>query len=141
MTILVSETEMVQRYVDGLNRASSRASEFVTEVSPQKKAELFVDFIDNIKVAAGSSHQLAHQQMNPKWLDVRDILEGVISVSQSITVFSGADNALWNSIKNSLDMMVIQGKKMATSKAMTRQDVLTNLDHRLKVLNETANVT
>lgn len=123
---------MIERYVDGLNRSSSRAQEFISEQSPQKKAELFVDFIDGIKVAAGSAHQLAHEQMNPKWLDARDLLEGVISVSQSITVFSGTDARLWNSIKQSLDMMVVQGKKIAFSKSMSRVDVLANLDQRLK---------
>lgn len=127
---------MIERYTDGLQRSASRAKEFIEEKSEIKKAELFVDFIDGIKVAAGSAHQLAHAQENPKWIDTRDLLEGVIAVSQSITVFSGVDPSLWTSIKTSLERMIVTGKNLYTAKAMLRSDVLRNLDAREKRLRE-----
>ncbi len=131
MVIEITEAEMLDRYCDGLKRASSRAKEF-TVASGDKKPELFVDFIDSLKVAAGSAHQLAHAQENPKWLSTRDLLEGVIAVSQSITVFTNDDNPFWNQIEGSLNKMIHTGKTLATSKAMKRVDVLAHLEAREK---------
>lgn len=127
----MTEKEALSRYVDGLQKASSRAEEFL-RAKNEDKPQLFVDFIDGIKVAAGSAHQLAHSQQNPKWLDTRDLLEGIIAVGMSLPVFSENDGQLWNGIKKSLDMMVITGKKLGSMKAMTRIDVLTHLDVREK---------
>lgn len=125
----LSEKEMLDRYCDGLKRAASHAKEF-KDSSPAKKPKLFLDFIDGIKVAAGSAHQLAHTQMNPKWLSTRDLLESVIAASQSITVFLAEDNKHWDIITTSLEKLVVTGTRMATNKAMTRVDVLKHLDFR-----------
>lgn len=135
MTLYVNESEMLERLVDSLKKASARALEF-PKTEMKKRPELFVDFIDAIKVAAGSSHQLAHAQMNPKFLDTRDILEGIITVSQTLPLHSEKDDYLWTRISESLDQMVVTGRKMATSKAMTRLDVLQNLDHRAQNLSK-----
>lgn len=129
--LYISETEMLERYIDSLKKASSRANEF-TKTELSKRPALFVDFIDGLKVAAGSAHQLAHAQMNPKWLDTRDIIEGIVTVSQTLPTHTEADNYLWLRIRDSLDMMVVSGRKLATSKAMVRPDVLAHLDHRAK---------
>ena len=64
--------------------------------------EMLVRFVDGLKVAAGSAHQLAHAQENPNWLKVRDMLESLIE----------------------------KGQKMALAKSMPRQDVLANLNLR-----------
>lgn len=72
MTLFVSEPEMLNRFVDGL------------------------------KVAAGSAHQLAHAQENPNWLQVRDLLETLIE----------------------------KGQRLALSKSMPRAEVLRQLDIR-----------
>lgn len=64
--------------------------------------EMLVRFIDGIKIAAGSAHQLAHAQENPNWLKVRDLLESLIE----------------------------SGQKLATSKSMPRQQVLEELAKR-----------
>lgn len=130
----ITESEMLERYIDSLKKASSRALEF-TKTEMKKRPALFVDFVDGLKVAAGSAHQLAHAQMNPKWLDTRDILEGIITVSQTLPIYSEADDFLWTRISSSLDQMVVTGRKLATSKAMTRLDVLRNLDHRAQSLD------
>lgn len=63
---------------------------------------MLVRFVDGLKVAAGSAHQLAHAQSNPNWLKVRDMLEGLIE----------------------------HGQQMAMSKSMPRQDVLEQLNIR-----------
>lgn len=131
----ISETEMLNRYIDSLKKASSRAVEF-NKTEMKKRPALLVDFVDGLKIAAGSAHQLAHAQMNPKWLDTRDILEGIITVSQTLPIHSEADNFLWTRISSSLDQMVVTGRKLATSKAMNRLDVLRNLDHRAQSLNK-----
>lgn len=66
--------------------------------------EMLLRFVDGLKVAAGSAHQLAHAQENPSWLKVRDLLEGLIE----------------------------SGQKLAMSKSMPRQQVLEELIKREK---------
>ncbi len=66
--------------------------------------EMLVRFVDGLKVAAGSAHQLAHAQENPNWLKVRDLLESLIE----------------------------HGQKMALSRAMPRTEVIRELDYRQK---------
>jgi len=65
---------------------------------------MLVRFVDGLKVAAGSAHQLAHAQENPNWLKVRDLLESLIE----------------------------NGQKMAMAKSMPRQEVLKQLNIREK---------
>lgn len=67
--------------------------------------EMLVRFVDGLKVAAGSAHQLAHAQSNPKWLAIRDLLENIIE----------------------------GGQVLATSKAMPRQQVLDELHARERI--------
>lgn len=69
--------------------------------------EMLIRFVDGLKVAAGSAHQLAHAQENPNWLKVRDLLENLIE----------------------------SGQKMALAKSMPRQEVLRELDIRSKALD------
>lgn len=64
--------------------------------------EMLVRFVDGLKVAAGSAHQLAHAQSNPNWLQVRDLLESLIE----------------------------KGQKMAMAKSMPRSEVIRQLDVR-----------
>lgn len=129
MTLEINEAEMIERFCDSLKKSSARAREFST-TELNKKPALFVDFIDGLKIAAGSSHQLAHAQENPHFLTLRDILEGVIEVSQSLPVFSGNQDKLWESIAVSLEQMAKKGQTMATSLSMKRVDVLANLNLR-----------
>lgn len=63
---------------------------------------MLLRFVDGLKVAAGSAHQLAHAQENPNWLKVRDMLENLIE----------------------------SGQKMAMAKSMPRQQVLDELVKR-----------
>lgn len=61
--------------------------------------EMLIRFVDGLKIAAGSAHQLAHAQENPNWLQIRDLLESLIE----------------------------KGQKLATAKSMPRQQVLDEL--------------
>ncbi len=98
----------------------------------KEKLRLFVDFIEGIKLAAGSAHALAHYQENPKWLDVRDLLENIITVSTGLPQLTEDALPLWGSIKTSLDQIVETGEKLYTMKSMSRIDVLQNLSFRQK---------
>lgn len=131
MTIYLSESEMFERYVDGLTKSSSRANEFMI-TSLNKQPALFTDFIGGIKVAAGSAHQLFHAQENPKWLKIRDILEGVIEVGQNLPVHTENQAHLWKRIKESLDVMILKGSNLFVSKPMVRHEVLLELEKREK---------
>lgn len=130
--IYVTESEMIERYVDSLKKAAARAEEFTT-AKDVNKPKLFVDFIDGLKVAAGSAHQLAHAQMNPKWLDLRNVLEKIVEIGQELPTFEGT-NHLWIKIKGNLEQLADKGQRMASARAVSRQDVLESLDHRLKNL-------
>jgi hypothetical protein len=66
--------------------------------------ELMVRFLEGLKQAAGAAGAMAHSQQRPAWLDVRAILERVRE----------------------------SGAIMAASKAMTRQEVLKDLEQRKK---------
>lgn len=68
--------------------------------------EMLVRFVDGLKVAAGSAHQLAHAQSNPNWLQVRDLLETLIE----------------------------KGQKMAMARSMPREEVIRQLDIRQAAL-------
>lgn len=138
MSLEISEYEMIERYVDGLNKAAARAREFV-KAEEKQKPQLFVDFTNGIKAAAGSAHQLAHAQSNPNFLSIRDILEKVIGATHDLVTCGPKANGSWMRIKQSLEEMAVQGRKMATSKALTRQQVLDVLDVRQIELNKTLN--
>lgn len=131
MVLEISEQEMIYRFKDGLDKAASRAKEFMT-AQESYKPTLFIDFISALKVAAGSAHQLAITQENPKFLTIRDQIERVIEVGQSLPTFNGMQAGLWFSIKGSLEGMSQIGHKMATSRAMKRSEVLKELDIRQK---------
>lgn len=126
---------MILRFSDGLKRAASHAKEF-TECELDRKPKLFVEFIESLKASAGSSHALAHAQMNPYWLDVRDRLEKIIEVGQSLPSFNNPNYALWLQISNSLLHLADQGNKMFLRKALTAGQVDKLLDIRLKNLPE-----
>lgn len=138
MTLVITESEMLERYIDGLKKAESRAKEFTVEPLSERP-RIFIDFIDALKIAAGSAHQLAHSQMNTKWLDTRDIIEGIITVGGSLPIHKEADNYLWLRIKDSLENMMVTGRKLATSRAMTNPELQINLDARFAALKDLPN--
>lgn len=129
MSLEISESEMIERFADGLKKSASKAKEFIT-AEEKDKPNLFVEFIQGLKVAAGSAHQLALYQENPNFLDIRDKIEKVIEVGQNPVTFTSKQAGLWFSIKNSLEALSMTGIKMAQSKAMKRVDVLSNLTFR-----------
>ena len=138
MVLYVSESEMIERFSQGLSKSAARAKEFLT-IPQDKKPQTFVDFIDGIKVAAGSAHQLAHAQENPHWLEVRDYLEGVIELGQNLPTLSTEKTShLSLQVETNLLNMKDIGIKMARAKPMSRNDVLANLTLReLNKVNHT----
>lgn len=126
MPIEVSEKEMLYRFGDGLKQAAARAGEFYRSPN-ERRPQLFIDFIQGIKVAAGSAHQLYFAQENPKWLELRDKLEQVIEIGRSFPPSTDNRNLVWLKIKSLLEALETSGSKLGTSKAMTRTDVLANL--------------
>lgn len=132
MTLYITEAEMLERFIDANKKAASRAQE-ITEAEEKKKPGLFVEFVNSVKVAAGSAHQLAHAQENAKWLDVRDLLENIVTVSMSLP--QKQQDVLWIRIKEFLIEIADSGRKLATMRSMTRKEVLENIDHRSTVAN------
>lgn len=119
---------MLERYSDGLKQAASRAGEFYRSPA-ETRPQLFIDFLQGIKVAAGSSHQLAHYQENSKWLDIRDKLEQIIEIGKSFPPSQGRNN-IWLKVKTLLEMMEQTGRKIGSSKSMNRTELLMNMNDR-----------
>lgn len=117
---------MIERFDDSLRKASARAVEF-NRTPLEKRPALFVDFIDGLKVAAGSAHQLAHTQENPHFLKIRDTIESVIEVGQVMPTMSDEHSGLWLRISNSLEGIRFAGMKQARGSVLSRQQVLTEL--------------
>lgn len=131
MVLYVQENEMIERFADSLKKSASRAKEF-TEADESDRPKIFVDFIDGIKVAAGSAHQLAHAQENPFWLQLRDLLEKVIEISSTFVRYSPSQKKHWNIIKVSLEHLASRGITMARAKPISRENALVELDNRAK---------
>lgn len=71
--------------------------------------------------------------MNPKWLDTRDILENVITVSTKILDYTDeAVGPVWLRIQQSLNDMIDTGRKLATAKSMRWVDIENHLTERAK---------
>lgn len=120
---------MIQRYTEGLKQSASAVTELQKSELADRPA-IIVKFIDGIKVAAGSAHQLCHAQENPYFLDIRDKLESIIENTEILVTSASPDNPLWTKIKEHLLGIADKGKRMATSKGMLRGDVLKLLDVR-----------
>src|ERR1700761_7277790 len=133
MTLYITEKEMLDRYVDSLDKASARCLDIIKAEEKDKPA-LFVEFLNSIKVAAGSSHQLAHSRpdQSPQWLDLRNLLENVLEAGKELPLMTNKQNGLWMNIRNSLKTLTEKGKKVAFSRGMSRTDVLFDMDLRMK---------
>lgn len=120
---------MIERYVDSLKTAASRAQEF-TVAKENAKPQLFVDFIEGLKVSAGSAHQLAQSRMDTRWLDVRDNIEKILDLGKAMPPTKGDDSELWLKIQQVLLNMAENGKKLSNMISQTRLDTLNNLTYR-----------
>lgn len=131
--MIITEKEMVNRMTDSLKKASDKAKEF-TKVEASKKPALFVDFIHELKIAAGCSHQLAHSRIDqsPHWLDIRDNLEKIVEVSQTLPALTGEQNFIWISISNTLTQFAENIRKLFDVPGMSMTSVDQILQKRLE---------
>lgn len=125
----------MERLIDGLKKSASRAGEF-PKAEEKNKPQIFLDFIESIKIAAGSAHQLAHARENPKWLDMRDILENIITMGYTLPQRPDNEDQLWIKVQGFLTDIAEQARTLATMAAMHRNDVIANLDHRASVADK-----
>lgn len=126
MVVYLNEQEMIDRFGDGLKKAASRTDDFL-QAAPVNKPRIYADFIEGIKVAAGSAHQLAQTRESPKWLKIRDILELVIVISQELPVAKQDDGPAWKRVKEQLEALHKTGIRLYLSRPEKRQDVLVEL--------------
>lgn len=124
---------MAERFIDGLKRASSAITEFLN-ADLKDKPEIFVTFLNSIKVSAGSAHQLAHAQENPNWFVVRDKLEFIMEKGPELPL-NNTPFTIWLTIKNNLEGLIENSRKMLTAKAMPRYEVLSQLAQRQKAIS------
>jgi hypothetical protein len=132
MTLELSEKEMISRFSDSMKRAASSAKT-MTEDRVDLKPQALLTFVHELKVAAGSAHQLFIYRENLFMEKIRDTLEAVIEQAQNVV--ATAPSIYWFTIKQALENIAVSGLKSVDQKAMTRQDVLANLDYKQKNLN------
>ena len=131
MALYLTEKEAIEIYVDGLRKARSKSLEIIkAEVSKQPK--IFVDFVDSLKRSAGAAHGLAHSRIDhsTKWLTLRDNLEKIIELGQSLPSFTRETNGAWFQISKVLEQLIIHGQTLFNQKAFSRQEILSDLDVR-----------
>ena len=128
MTLYLTEKQVLNRYVDGLREASSRAQEMMRS-QESDKPKILVDFIHAMRTSAGSAHQLAHSQQDHStaWLNLRDLLEKIIEIGEVLPLITSKSNGSWLTIKQQLDQMIVNGEKLFTSKAFSRHEILDGL--------------
>lgn len=128
---------MVNRLTDNLRKSADKAENF-SKVEEIKRPQLFVEFINGIKVAAGCSHQLAHARIDqsPHWLDIRDKLEKVIEIGQHLPTLSGETVFLWNGIASTLKSLAVNIEKLFDMPGMKMSEVDAILTQRLKNADE-----
>lgn len=131
MSLYLTESQILQRYVDCLKEAKDCAIRMVK--SPlDEQPKIFIQFIDVLKKGAGCCHQLAHSRdgQNTKWLVLRDNLEKIIDLGKTLPSLTKQNNGAWLQISKVLGQLVEHGKKLYDTKAMTRAETLFDLDLR-----------
>lgn len=120
---------MLGRYNESLRVAADRARQFTTE-KESSKPQLFIDFVEGLKVAAGSAHQLSMARMDTRWLDIRDCLEKILDLGKSMPPTKGDDSQMWIRIETTLLQMADNGIKLSNMKSQSRVETLVNLNNR-----------
>jgi hypothetical protein len=131
------ESEMIERLIDGTRQAADRvqdmcrALKFSIPIAPA----ILIQFRYALRAASGSAHQLGHAQSNPAYFTIRDQLDQIGSNATLATMISGDRGGfVLAMIGTALDRLWRSAEKMATSRAVPRQDVLAALDVRQKAL-------
>lgn len=57
-------------------------------MSDPSEPQMLSRFLDGIRQASGSAHQLAHARRDPRWLKVRDMLEAIRNSGSQLAVRS-----------------------------------------------------
>lgn len=120
---------MHNRFVDSLKKAASRAGEF-NSCQENQKPQLFIDFIEGLKVSAGSAHQLGATRMDPRWLNIRDLIENVLDLGKTMPPTKDDDSKMWNDIQTLLNRLAENGQKLFNLRSMPRVDVLSAMTVR-----------
>lgn len=138
MNLYVNESEMLERYGENLKKAASIAGNF-TKTKEVDRPKLFVEFINSLKIAAGSAHQLGVTRLEPLWLNLRDVLEKIVELGQQLPNLGDSVNRHWVGIQKNLEILAYRGRVLGESRMRPRQDVLQDVDRRMKNLPDTNN--
>lgn len=123
MTTAFEDRDLIAFFSDGLARA-------VQAIKPSPVIVLYTntkEIVSGLKNAIVAANGLAHTQHNPAWLAVRDLLENTLKYFMAIARNGHINMSNRQRIADLLEKTMYAGRKMATSKAMPRQDVLANL--------------
>lgn len=136
MALYLSENEAIQIYNEGLEKAKSKSLEMI-KAELNKQPTIFIEFIDSLKRAAGACHGLAHSRIDhsTKWLTLRDNLEKIIDLGQTLPSFRQDNNGVWFQISKVLEQLVTHGKTLYNRKAFSRAEILSDLDVRRSLAN------
>lgn len=131
------EKEMIERFSDATRQAADRVQDVCRALmlNAPVMPRTLLDLRRMLGIASASAHQLGHAQSNPAFFGIRDQLdEATKHITAAVMSRSPRAGVALSMLGQVLDRLWREGQKMATSRAVARQDVLAALDVRQKAL-------
>lgn len=139
-----TEREAINRFIEG-TRAAADYMLMLQNIDKFPRASK--QFMTAIRDASGSAHQLAHMQQNPVFFDIRDQLESIMKKTAQLAFANHIGKkppavngqSVFVRLSDMLKALSILGKKISSSRAMKRTDVLFAIDQREKIVKADIN--
>lgn len=131
------ESEMIERFVDATRQAADRVQDVCRALmlnAPVMPRTLLA-LRRSLGIASASAHQLGHAQSNPAFFGLRDQLDETTKhITAAVMSRSPRSGVVLSMLGQVLDRLWRDGQRIATSRAVSRQDVLAALDVRQRAL-------
>lgn len=122
----LEDKELIEMFADGISIGISAIKPSVVLITHVNGGQ----FMMGLLRAATAANGLAHTQSNPRWLAVRDAIEEIAQTFKALIIaHKEVPRARLTAL---LQRILLSCNKMATDKAVKRQDVLVELDKRQK---------
>jgi hypothetical protein len=128
---------MIERFVDATRHAADRVQDVCRALmlNAPVMPRTLLSLRRSLGIASGSAHQLGHAQSNPAFFGLRDQLDDTTKhITAAVMSRSPRSGVALSMLGQVLDRLWREGQRIATSRAVPRQDVLAMLDVRQKAL-------
>lgn len=128
---------MIERFVDATRQAADRVQDVCRALmlnAPVMPRTLLA-LRRSLGIASASAQQLGHAQSNPAFFGLRDQLDETTKhITAAVMSRSPRSGVALSMLGQVMDRLWREGQRIATSRAVSRQDVLAALDVRQKAL-------